>query len=258
MKTSSDRFFIFALTLFVLATIAYVFWLAVWGVSPDIRVATPTQPTYLSTTTASGNTFIIDPEIPLAERCASSSIKTTITLECLEVQPEWNPTYSAPGIERIDPSKFTYLNESVDVEIKSGTPGLAIMVAEGEFAPEHCEQFGSPSDVVSCARYGPEVYTELAIVNLFTKEVVHAYRITENYSLLSTKIWSNQDAFGGYGLHFSNRNDGSISFSLSLWDDYENDLESTRSATSTWLTYNLNLLTGQLCTLSEGEVICNL
>lgn len=222
MKTGRNRLLIFSLTLVILVTTAYAGWLEVWKVAPtevveqgaDTETSAPPQ----STTTDSGETVITDSRVPLSERCSP------VTRACLEAQPEWDPTTVSPAMRKIDPSDLTLFNDDLPYELESHPVNdlkhkhLTFVTVKTEDDPAYCEQYGvtvSEERGTRCAIYGPEAYTELAIVSTETNEVIHAYELINGYSLISTKEVTGMGVSGGwYGC--CGKDGDSISTSLSL------------------------------------------
>jgi hypothetical protein len=151
----------------------------------DPTQLTPTEPTEsiepLSTTTANGETFIIDPAIPIEERC------TPVTLACLEAQPEWGPTEEVEGMRRVDPRELTLFDDNFPYELANYrfTSNFATVSVMDDEKSDYCNQWGINPDLNVCSKYGPEVYQELAITSVDTGEVIHAFKLNENYSLLN-------------------------------------------------------------------------
>jgi hypothetical protein len=191
----------------------------------------PTEPAErtapLSTTTAAG-TFIIDPAIPINERC------TPVTLACLEAQPEWNPTMATTGIERIDPSELTLFDGTYQLDYQSvprSTDPFTFVTAKDEHDPAYCAQYDltgldlfirdeGPLEP-SCSIYPPEAYQEFVILDE-NEAVVHAYRLSDKYSLLELRAGVqlmgrvNSVGAGCCNSQYST----SLSLSFINWSDY--------------------------------------
>lgn len=114
---------------------------------------------------------------------AQEYAEPVITLEYLQAQPEWNPTLSAPGIERIDASEVSLpISELVGYDIN--VEGFAIYKNYVRLGLEHCT-FPDPHPLTRCSEFGPEAYTEIFLASEQTNEIIHAYRLVDNYSFLT-------------------------------------------------------------------------
>jgi hypothetical protein len=210
--------------------------------------------TLLSTTTAAGDTFIIDPSIPIEDRC------TPVTLACLEAQPEWNPTVATTGINRIDPSELTLFDGTYELDyqpVPRSTDPFTLVTAKDQHDPAYCDQYDlsnfNPNvregynDVPYCSIYPPEAYQEFVILDE-NDEVVHAYRLTENYSLLhymATVVIMGQVSTVGAAC-CSGPNDLSLSLTPSPWGNFATDITSLSIPSLPRL--NINPFTGELTT----------
>ncbi len=193
----------------------------------------------------------------------------TITLECLSSQPEWNPTPSATGIERIDPSELTLFGggyELVRIPFNYSDNFVTVRRA-AEFTQAACVQFPeyftwleadtrekitqgetvlvdpkNPMVGSTCPPYGPEAYTEVAILSADNNEVIHAFRLTDHYSFINTK-----GALLGGGLNWGDNTENSLSLYLSYWENFSDPIPQNYGygPKSYWW---LNLYTGELST----------
>lgn len=152
--------------------------LAVWSLQPEQSSNDSPVLTEVSTTSVQAAT--------------SPTLCEVMTLECLSAQPEWNPTLSAPGIERIDPSELTLFDGEYELEetkpkiVSEMSIPIQVVHIDDEFSEQNCLQRGFeivPNQI--CTRYPAEFYNEFAILHADTKEVLHAYRMSQDRTLFS-------------------------------------------------------------------------
>ena len=188
---------------------------------------------------------VVNEPVPTASSSSQTTETPPLTLEYLQSQPGWNPTQSMPGIERIEPSELTLFDSGVDLTRKpvprttDSTEPFEIVMPDSNYTSENCIKFNIEEN--RCPPYGPEIYTEFAILAKESNEVILAYRLLDNYSLIREKGIS---SYGG-GIGFSLTTE-SFSFSLDKWVDFSGDKNSTY--TDDRIIYWLNPYTGELRT----------
>jgi hypothetical protein len=97
------------------------------------------------------------------------------------------------GIKRVKPGELTLFNNRYELERfpvpKGRQPELSpfeMVVRAADFKEEYCAQYDDPDlrPGQRCNILPYTAYTEMAIVLKGTEKVVHAYRTTDEYSLL--------------------------------------------------------------------------
>jgi hypothetical protein len=146
---------------------------------PQSVPSEPTESTTpISTTTAAG-TFIIDPAIPIEERC------TPVTLACLAAQPEWSPATEFNGMKRVDPLELSMFTG--DIELQETVLGktrdvFTLVQPSGELTEKYCADRNIAVPNAICPKYALPTYNEFAIKITDTDEIVHAYELVNNNS----------------------------------------------------------------------------
>lgn len=177
-----------------------------------------TAPELQSTTTATGNTYITDLSVPIQGRCE------VITLECLQAQPEWNPTPSARGIQRIGSDELTILDDAN--VFTSNIQGILVAKQQFRGGKEYCSLTNthpSIANFVSCSEFGPSMYREIAYLNTETEEVLHAFRLIDGYSFLQNiNGGEGNEMYSGFG---AKECESGVYFYTHSWSGYGPDAQ---------------------------------
>jgi hypothetical protein len=143
-----------------------------------------TSLTLQSTTTPNG-TFIIDQSVPIEDRC------TPVTLACLEVQPEWNPTVAVEGMRRVE-APVAYPVDDPELQTRDHI-NFVSETLRSTYTPEDCngyEQLTKQEQLDTlqvCSAYDPEQYQHINIYERNTGAPIHALQLDSNFSLILSR-----------------------------------------------------------------------
>jgi hypothetical protein len=129
--------------------------------------------------------------------------------------------------------------------VSDSYPGYEILVPLYNESIEFCDQYEFTEAVlnwpagyeIQCSQYGWEVYNELAIRNANTNEIMHAYQLTENMSLINQEYGI---LGGGMGISSSN-GPNTIGLSTHNWST-----TSPHGQAGQRKSYIINLETGEI------------
>ncbi len=181
-----------------------------------------------------------------------TTITPPLTLDLLKSNPEWNPTERVEGMWRVEDGVPelevmeypTHIAEYAWADNSTST--FVVKYLDTKESNEACTQYNldqSPlSEARRCLEISPELYNELIVLSGDTGEVLHKFRLEEEYSLSVGNVIV-LGSFIDVDIFYEN-NIPIISFQVHKWNIHANHPS---------LIYRINVMTGEIISVQRTE-----
>jgi hypothetical protein len=194
-----------------------------------------------STATSTTEDLIVYPTIP-----------SPLTLASLQALPDWNPTMAVEGMKRVEDNNPELEVKNLPIHIEEITSNnssstFVVKYLEPEVNVDACEKYGlvgNPPPYLlfyNCLETPPELFDELVIISKETGEVLHKYKLKENYSFAGRKFSAEGDIVSIYPDNSDSINTPKLSLYISNWKNFR-----SQDIYTTSQNYVINLLTGEI------------